>query len=146
MSDTIKTTVSSFVLGSPMRTMAFGALNDEAVPVSDTAPLPVMQTYPVATSVPVSGTATSSGVSGTFSPAMGLPIWLRISGTWTGNVALERSDDDGVTWFAATLYTGDALAWAQNVNAPVTEETVSGAQYRLNMSVSSGTIVYEIRQ
>ena len=36
--------------------------------------------------------------------------------------------------------------WAGNVNAPITEETCSGAIYRLEFTIASGTVTYEVRQ
>ena len=61
-------------------------------------------------------------------------------------MTLERSTD-GINWFGLTRGDGTAKAvWTGNVNAPVTEESVAGATYRLNITLTSGTVSYEVRQ
>lgn len=98
-----------------------------------------------ASSTPVIGSLSASGESPAFTPDIARPIWVGLFGTWAGTVTLERRIGSGGNWRAVTL-AGALLSWASNINEPVYEETVSGAQYRLNFARTSGTLEYEVRQ
>lgn len=89
--------------------MAFCTEAGDAVPVTSATPLPVDSSPRAATSSAVSGSLAASGTSAVFTPQLGRPIWITLSGSWTGKATLERSTDAGATWLAATLG-GSALA------------------------------------
>jgi len=72
---------------------------------------------------------------------------VRLSGTWLGTVQLERSTDAGGNWYAITRSDGAVKGvWSSNVNAIAGYETCAGAIYRLKITLSSGSISYEVRQ
>lgn len=107
-------------------------------------------TYPpnaiAALSTPVASSQTATGTSTAFTPDLNRPIWVRLSGTWVGTVQLMRSTD-GTNWFPITSATGVTKGlWSANVNAPITQESVSGATYRLSFTMTSGQVDYEVRQ
>lgn len=106
--------------------------------------LPTQIIYGAASASPVTGSLSATGQSATFTPDLGRPIWVGLSGTWAGTVTLERRIGSGA-WRGVTLV-GAPLAWTSNINEPVFEETVEGAQYRLNFTRTSGTLDYEVRQ
>lgn len=125
--------------------IAFGPHGNDATFVDHGTPLPVTAGYGAAASIPVSGTLSATGNGTVFTPVLGRAIWLTLSGVWAGTAVLERTTDMGATWLPATLG-GTTLSWAENLNEPVGEETVSGAQYRLAFTCTSGTLVYRIEQ
>ena len=101
---------------------------------------------PSGISQPLTGAASASGNSDTFTPATGKPFWLRLSGTWAGTAKVRRSTD-GVNFFDLTTGNGTVKAqYTGAVNAAVGVETCEGAQYRLEFTITSGTVNYEVRQ
>lgn len=129
----------------PAQGLAFGAPGSQAVYVDGENPLPVVAARPVTGSTPVSGTLSVSDSSSAFLPDLDRPIWLTLSGSWAGTVALERSVDAGDTWQPATLG-GVALSWTARVNEPVAVESVPGARWRIAFARTSGALTYEVRQ
>lgn len=100
-----------------------------------------------AASVPVSGALAASGNSAAFTPDLSRAIWVHLWGAWTGTVQLKRSTDNSVTWYPITTGSGTVKGvWSGNVNAPITEETCAGAIYRLEATLTSGNLSYEVRQ
>ncbi|NBC37379.1 hypothetical protein GTZ99_12540 [Novosphingobium sp. FSY-8] len=100
-----------------------------------------------ATSQPVSGTLSASGNSGEFTPQLARPIWVTLSGSWAGSVQLKRSINGGSTWQAITTGSGTVKGvWTGSVNAQITEETCSRAIYRLEATLTSGALTYEVYQ
>ena len=121
-----------------------------AVQVSQTAPLPVTisatSSGGSASAPPLSGLTSAAVTVGPFAAAQGKPIVLALSGTWTGTVQLLRSTDGGVTRFPLTL---GGAAWARyqaNVCEPVWEESESAATFYLQLTPSSGAILYRLAQ
>lgn len=99
-----------------------------------------------ASSTPLTGNASASGPVGPFTPEIGRPIWIALSGTWTGSVQAMRSTDGGTTKLPLTaggeawgLFTGNACE-------QVTEETEDGATYYLDIVIDSGTLTYRVSQ
>lgn len=108
---------------------------------------PVVPKTDAAESTAVTGSLSATGNSAAFTPDLGRPIWVRLSGTWAGTVQLKRSTDGGTTWYPITTGSGTVKGvWTGNVNAPITEETCDGATYRLEFTRTSGTLDYEVRQ
>jgi len=133
----------------PAVALAFGTPPDAARFVDSGNPLPVSVTpapTPPATSTPVVGTASVTTDSPTFTPNLGRPINLTLSGTWTGSVAFQRSTDGGANWRGVTV---GGVAWGvftANCNEPVWEPTESGGTFRLAITRTTGTIDYRIAQ
>lgn len=95
---------------------------------------------------PVSGSLAASGQSATLDPVQGVPVWLTLSGTWTGTVQLQRSVDAGATWQDLTL---GGAAWARftaNACEPVHVESEGEARLRLDFTRTSGTLTYRLAQ
>jgi hypothetical protein len=98
-------------------------------------------------SISNSVSSTTTVVSSSFSPELGRFIWITLSGTWVGAIKLERSTDNGTTWLGITDSAGLVKgSWTINVNAPIVEDTVYGVIYRLNITLSGGTVTYKIQQ
>lgn len=113
--------------------------------VSTALPLPVTATR-VAAPSQLTGTATASQLVGPFTPALGLPVILSLSGTWTGSITVQRSVSGGTTREPLTMA---GSAWARytgNVCEPVWEETQTGATLYLDIVLASGSAVYRIAQ
>jgi hypothetical protein len=84
---------------------------------------------------------------GPFTPELDRPIWVTLSGSWTGTVQLLRSSDAGATKLGLTYSDGSPRAtWTGAVNAAVAEESCSGVSYWLAFTRTSGTLAYEVRQ
>jgi hypothetical protein len=130
----------------PEFAMAFRDDGGLGVPVGANAPLPIRTVVANAGSTPLTGSATGAMTAGPFTPDLGRPLWLTLSGTWTGSVTVLRSVDAGVTRLPLTLA---GVGWGQftgNAQEPVAEEHVAGACYFLDIAVSAGTLAYSLRQ
>jgi hypothetical protein len=133
----------------PRQAISFGAADSEATAVDQNHPLPIIDSASsqAATSTPMAGTANTSRTTSLFVPQLGRPIWLTLSGSWTGSVALLRSTDGGATLLPLTYSDGSPrTALIGNAQAPVAEETVAGAGYALSIILSSGTVAYRLEQ
>jgi hypothetical protein len=65
---------------------------------------------------------------------------LRIRGTWSATVTLQRSDDNGTNWDDVSTYTANTV---QNVK----ETSVAGASYRIGVKTgefTSGTVEVQL--
>lgn len=114
--------------------------------VGDQTPLPVAQAWRASETLPLSGSTSASGVIGPLSPDLGRPVWLTLSGTWSGTVTVKRSVDGGASKQALTLAGSPWAVFTANVQEPVAEESVSGAAYYLDVALSSGTLMYRMGQ
>jgi hypothetical protein len=121
--------------------------NGTCAPVAADNPLPTAAGVATATSTALTGTATTTSTVGPFTPNLGRAIWLTLSGTFTGSVTLLRSRDGGTTKLPLTYGDGSAKpAWTTAFNAPVAEETVTGATYYLSITLTSGGVSYRLEQ
>lgn len=115
--------------------------------VSPSSPLPVT-TYSAraASSVALTGAIDADGLVGPFTPDLGRPIWIKLWGVWTGNVALLSSVDGGATKLPVT-HNGAALAFPNNINEPTwTVESCAGALWFAAITIQSGLLHYWIGQ
>ena len=132
---------------TPARALVFADTDGSAVQVSLASPLPVsMGASGGAAPTPLSGTLTASGAAGPFTPQAGRPVVLALSGTWTGSVRMQRSIDGGTTRLPLTI---GGNVWAQftgNCCEPVWEESETGAQLYLSVTLTSGTLAYRVAQ
>jgi hypothetical protein len=132
---------------APEHAISFGARNQPATPVAGDNPLPTVATLIAATSTPLTGNANNATVAGPFAPQLGRPIWLTLSGSWSGTAQLLRSTDDGMTKLPLTYSDGAVKASVTgNVNAPVAEESDAAATYYLSLAPASGTVSYRVAQ
>lgn len=129
-----------------LQAIAFGSVGAEATPVDAAHPLPVAQTPLAATSTPLAGSTSSTGVLGPFTPQLGRPIVLSLSGTWTGSVQVKRSVDGGATKLALTAAGSAWASFTGNCCEAVWEESESGAEIYLDVTLASGTLTYRVAQ
>ncbi|GGO97108.1 hypothetical protein EV664_108162 [Stakelama pacifica] len=126
--------------------LAFADATGAAIPVSDDHPLPVSISLPSARPSPLSGTTNQSILSSGFAPVTDRPIWLTLSGIWTGTVSVRRSS--GPKAPAAPLTIG-GKPWGifdRNAMEPIGEESIPGAVWYLDIALAGGTLTYEVRQ
>lgn len=101
-----------------------------------------------ASSLPVSGSASSGTTnSAPFIPQLGRDMYITLSGNFSGTVQVQRSTDNGVTWNNITVAGGQP--WGRYTGAcdEIVETPTDGAsRYRLNIVLSSGTVVYRLAQ
>lgn len=117
-----------------------------AVAVGVAAPLPVTARTIAADSAPLAGTATASVIVGPFVPQLARPIWLTLSGVWTGSAAVQRSGDGGATWLPLTAGGQPWGRFTANANEPVAEDSDGAATYRLVVTIASGALDYRVSQ
>ena len=79
-------------------------------------------------------------------PAALVPVFVTLSGEWTGTARLLRSVDGGLTKHPLTA--GGAVWGAFSANAcePVWVESEDGAALYLELTPTSGTIAYRLAQ
>ena len=130
----------------PYSALAYSTGEEGSVSVGQGTPLPVAAAFPPATSTALSGSTGTSALVGPFAPDMGRTIWLTLSGTWVGKIKVLRSTDGGTTMHGLTVAGKSWAEFTTNVNEPVTEETVSGATYYLDIQLLSGTLAYQVAQ
>lgn len=114
--------------------------------VSAKAPLPTEAMFSPAVSTPVSGSTAASIVSAAFTPALGRPIYITLSGTWTGTVTLKRSVDGGVTKLPVTIGGSAWAVYTTNACEAAWEEAGANVTLYLDITRTTGTIIYDMRQ
>lgn len=131
----------------PEYALAFGDPTGGATLVTRGSPLPVETRVTAAAMTPLAGSTVASGTIGPFIPELARPIWVQLSGTWTGSVRLLRSRDGGATRLPLSYPDGSARGrWSANVNAAVVEESVAGATYYLDIALTAGALSYQLEQ
>ena len=129
----------------PSRATAYADTDGTALLVSSANPLPVSLAATTAPAL-LNGTTGTSGVLGPFQPALGRPVMLTLTGSWTGTVKVVRSTDGGATRQPLTVA---AQGWAQfsgNCCEAVWEESESAARLYLDVVLASGTLGYRVGQ
>jgi len=130
----------------PELALAFAGSDGNATTVSAASPLPVLATPQPATSAPLAGTAAASGTVGPFLPQLGRPIWLTLTGTWSGTATLLRSADGGATRLPLTVAGQPWGVFSANGQEPVMEESSAEASYYLFFQLQSGSAGYRVSQ
>lgn len=102
--------------------------------------------------VAVTGTFTETGQSASFIPTIAArsttnAFNVSASGTFVATVQLERSFDNGTSWFVCSSdASGTAASWTAPFSV-IAEEPTPGVLYRLNCTAyTSGTVTYRISQ
>jgi len=131
---------------APEHAMAFADADGRAIRVDATRPLPGAATFGATSSTALTGSASGSGAAGPFVPELGRPVWVTLSGNWSGSVQLLRSTDGGATRLALTAGGQPAGAFTANANEPVVEESAADATYYLPFSLASGALGYRVSQ
>lgn len=130
----------------PEVAVAYADSDGAAIVVDASNPLPVSTASRAATSAPLAGTATESVVAGPFAPDADRPIWLTLSGTWSGTVTLNRSLDGGTTLQPITAAGEPYASYTGNVQEPVVEDATADATYFLDIALVAGSISYRVQQ
>lgn len=130
----------------PQYAMAFGAVDGPAMAVHAGNPLPVRAVRQPALTPALAGSLTASGVAGPFLPELDRPIWVTLSGDWTGTVELLRSTDGGATIFPLTAGGARWARFTANANEAVADESEAGATYYLSATLLGGTLTYRVAQ
>lgn len=128
----------------PSRAAAFADNDGNSLVVSASNPLPVFAT--AGSTTPLAGTTSASGSLGPFSPVVGRPVVLALSGTWNGTVKVKRSTDAGSTRLALTIGGDTWGEFTGNCCEPVWEESEAGAALYLDVALTSGTLTYRLAQ
>jgi hypothetical protein len=126
--------------------VAFAGADGLGTTVTAAAPLPVAVGPATPPGAPLAGQTSVDAVAGPFAPVAGLPIWVSLSGDWSGSVQVMRSLDGGATLQPLTLGGQPWAIYTTNANEPVGEETVAGATYYLDVALSSGSLAYRVQQ
>lgn len=113
--------------------------------VGDDLPLPVTATR-AAAPAPLEGQTSTSAIAGPFVPLRDAPVHLELRGEWSGQVALQRSTDSGVTRSGVTAAGMPWATFSDNANEVVWQEGELGASLYLDIAVASGTISYRLSQ
>jgi hypothetical protein len=130
---------------TPAFALSFADATGTAQNVSNAAPLPVA---PAVVGKPgaLAGSIAASGQLGPFAPVAGTPVYLTLSGTWTGTVKVLRSTDGGATRSPLTALGGTWGQFTANACEPVWDEGEAGAALYLDVALSSGTLTYRMGQ
>lgn len=130
----------------PQYALAFGVVDAPAVSVHAGNPLPVRSIQQPAGVTPLSGVTAANLVAGPYVPELARPIWVSLSGSWSGTAQLLRSIDGGTTKLPLTLAGEPWGMFTGPANEAVSEETEAGATFYLAISLSSGELVYRVAQ
>ena len=113
--------------------------------VSHGAPLPTVALAPTAPA-PLIGNASNAMVAGPFEPTPLAPVFLTLTGEWTGMVRILRSIDGGATRHPLTIAGSEWAVFYSNACEPVWQEGERGALLYLDIAPTSGTLTYRIAQ
>jgi len=113
--------------------------------VSPVKPLPTVTLAPAAPA-PLNGMTDVAQLAGPFVPVPTAPIYLTLSGSWTGQARVLRSTDGGATLHPLTLGGASWAAFAANVCEPVWVESEMGAALYLDLAPDAGAITYRVSQ
>ena len=126
------------------RAVAFADVDGSMLPVAAATPLPV--TFGTTPTTALTGSASTTSVVGPYQPALGRPVMLTLTGTWSGSVKVTRSIDGGTTRQQLTVA---GNVWGQfggNACEAVWDESESAARLYLDITLSSGSVTYRMAQ
>jgi len=138
--------IEAFATAVPETAIAYRVGDDLAQLVDAAHPLPTTAAVGAAISVPLAGTAAANTTVGPFVPQLGRPIWVTLSGTWTGSAQLLRSTNGGTTKLPLTVAGSVWGSFSASANEPVVEESDASATYYLAITIASGTLTYRVAQ
>jgi hypothetical protein len=113
--------------------------------VGEGVPLPVAAMR-AAAPAPLEGATSQSLIAGPFVPVPDAPVHLELRGEWSGQVALQRSTDGGITRSAVTAGGMPWATFSANANEIVWQEGEQGASLYLDIVLTSGTVSYRVSQ
>lgn len=145
----------SGIIGAPMESLfnsTFGIreLNitkDTYTIVPDDTVIPMIAHLPASLTTPLTGTANAPGATAAFTPDVGYNLYLTLTGTWTGQVRVQRSVDNGLNWTTVTTGGGNLSGeYIRNCDEAVLKVTDTRARYRLQFNIATGTVIYRLGQ
>jgi hypothetical protein len=77
---------------------------------------------------------------------LGRPIWVSLSGGWTGTVEVLRSTNGGTTMLPLTAGGERWGRFTANANEAIAEESEAGTTYYLATTLQTGTLTYRVAQ
>ena len=113
--------------------------------VAQKSPLPVYQAAP-STPAAHEGETTTDVLTGPFAPTVAAPVFITLSGDWSGTVQVMRSVDSGATLHPLTVAGTPWGNFAANACEPLWEEGEDGATLWLDCTIASGTLSYRLAQ
>jgi hypothetical protein len=132
----------------PQAVSVLGVLSDGVTPCVIGAAGCLAQTTAASGQTPLTGVFTAAGPSASFTPQAGRGFDIALTGSWVGQVQLERQIN-GV-WQPLTVSAGGAIVqvYLYTGNASdIAVEPQAGVSYRLNCTTfTSGAISYSISQ
>jgi len=128
----------------PQFAMSFANADGTAAQVTAAAPMPVAPALPLAT--PLVGSTSTSVTLGPYAPVIGRSVILCLSGTWSGNVQVLRSTDNGMTKLPITAGGAPWGLFAVNCCEAVWDEGDVSGQLYLQVTLSAGTLTYRMAQ
>ncbi len=111
----------------------------------DTGCVLTTETLPASGRTPVEGNFTATGRSATFGPIPGRGFNITLSGTFVATVILERSFDQGATWYPLTGSGYPIYNWTAAASEMAVEDETD-VIYSLRCVWTSGTAAYRISQ
>lgn len=126
------------------RAVAFADVDGSMLPVAASTPLPI--TLGMAPTIALTGTANATSLAGPYQPALGRPVILVLTGTWSGSVRVTRSVDGGATRQPLTVAGNSWGQFSGNVCEAVWDESESAARLYLDITLTSGSVTYRMAQ
>ena len=91
--------------------------------------------------------ATGVGTLGPLTPQLGRDLRAVLTGTWTGTVTVGTTTTSDCSTFNALTIGGSAWAtWTTNSNEVFDTPTLSGVNYCVHATITSGSLIGGIRQ
>lgn len=108
-------------------------------------PLPTVAAAP-AVPPALDGSTAQPLLAGPYHPAPFSPVFLTLSGAWTGKVTVVRSSDGGESFHPLTAGGVQWASYQANCCEPVWSESEAGAALYLDIAPTSGTIAFRVSQ
>jgi hypothetical protein len=94
---------------------------------------------------PVTGTFTASGNSAVFVAQPGRAVWVKLNGTFSATITVQRCSDGTATTAQAITVGGASYAvFTAPCQEAVSSEDDTGVGYLLNCAWTSGTVNYQL--
>lgn len=129
----------------PQMAIACGTEGTDAVAVSGANPLPV-RAVAVDPPPPLTGTGSGAETAGPFAVRPGRPVWITLTGSWTGAATLLRSTDGGATRLPLTVGGQPWAVFTGPAHEAVLEEAGEGTLVYLMLAITSGIATYRVAQ
>ena len=130
----------------PRYAATFADTDGTSIQVSAATPMPVALAATAVSPTLLAASTSTSGVFGTYQPAIDRAIMLALSGTWTGLVKVLRSTDGGTTKLPLTIAGSSWAQYTSNICETIWEEAEASARIYLDVALATGTLTYRMGQ